>query len=71
VDNHSLFASFALSHGTKRLTAQMKTTQYYTKKALRLALLPRSKNVQRLMTANHIALGNARQYELAIAKIEK
>jgi hypothetical protein len=43
----------------------MKTTEYYLARALRLARLPRSKNVMRKMTANHIAMGNARQRELS------
>lgn len=43
----------------------MKTTQYYLARALRLARLPRSKNVMRKMTANHIAMGNARRNELS------
>lgn len=46
-------------------TPTMKKTNYYIKRASRLALLPRSKNVLRLMTANHIAMGNARQREIA------
>ena len=43
----------------------MKNTEYYLSRALRLARLPRSKNVMRKMTANHRAMGDARQLEIA------
>lgn len=45
----------------------MKNTNYYARRAIRLAKLPRSKNVMRLMTANHIAMGEARRAEIELA----
>jgi len=52
-------------------THSMKTVSYYLDKASRLARLPRSKNVRRKMTANHRAMGDARQRYLAVAMSEK
>jgi hypothetical protein len=43
----------------------MKDVTYYLARALRLARLPRSKNVQRKMVNNHRAMGAARVRELA------
>jgi hypothetical protein len=43
----------------------MKSSDYYVTRALRLARLPQSKNVARLRTANHRAMGDARRNELA------
>jgi hypothetical protein len=47
----------------------MKNTQYYLARALRLAMLPQSKNVMRLRVANHRAMGDARRFELAVLPI--
>jgi len=44
---------------------EMKSSDYYITRALRLARLPQSKNVARLRTANHRAMGDARRNELA------
>jgi hypothetical protein len=49
----------------------MKTVTYYLDKASRLARLPQSKNVRRKMTANHRAMGDARQRYLAAAMSER
>ena len=44
---------------------KMKTVEYHLARAMRLARLPQSKNVARLRTANHRAMGEARRNELA------
>jgi len=49
----------------------MKTVSYYLDRASRLARLPQSKNVRRKMTANHRAMGDARQRYLAAAMSEQ
>lgn len=49
----------------------MKKVSYYLDRASRLARLPQSKNVRRKMTANHRAMGNARQRYLADVMSEK
>jgi len=47
----------------------MKSSDYYITRAMRLARLPRSKNILRKMTANHRAMGCARRVEIAIATL--
>lgn len=63
VDNGSGFAMVCVSPVTT-----MKDVPYYLARALRLARLPRSKNVIRKMVKNHRAMGNARVRELAAMK---
>ena len=60
-----IFTSFTSPNKPNQTKRNMKSSDYYITRALRLARLPQSKNVARLRTANHRAMGDARRNELA------